>query len=350
MKKRNDLIPHMLEDILLRAAELSAPTRNELIYLLSFPETSLEAGFIRAAADAASRARFNNEAILLGQIGIETSPCPANCRFCVFGRDHSTFPESKLDISDIIERANAFTCDGDLYGLFLMTMHLFDFDRLLNVVSKVRDVIPSHTRIVVNVGDFDAIQAKELKAAGVSGAYHILRLKEGIDTDLKPDERKATIRSIREAGMDLYYCCEPVGPEHTPEELVDQIMVGIENCCFQHAAMRRVALPGLPLAERGQINELRLGQIVAVVTLASLGCSETTNIAVHEPNLIGLTAGANAVYAETGANPRDTEADTTGHRGFDMASARKMLYESGFQRLRRGDGSSIPLTLDPNHQ
>ena len=104
---------------------------------------------------------------------------------------------------------------------------------------------------------------------------------------------------IRDAGLDFYYCCEPIGPEHTPEELVEQMFLGIEYGCFQHAAMRRVFVPGMPLSSRGQITELRLAQVVAVVSLATLGYSETQNIAVHEPNLIGLTAGANVVYAET---------------------------------------------------
>ncbi len=70
----------------------------------------------------------------------------------------------------------------------------------------------------------------------------------------------------------------------------------------------------------------------------------TDNIAVHEPNLIGLTSGANVVYAESGANPRDTSTDTSANRGLDVAAAKKMLYEAGFTALRRGDGSSIPLT------
>ncbi len=171
------------------------------------------------------------------------------------------------------------------------------------------------------------------------------RLREGTDTRLDPEERKETFKVIRDAGLDFYYCCEPIGPEHTPEELVEQMFLGIEYGCFQHAAMRRVYVPALPISERGQISELRLAQVVAVVTLATLGCQETQNIAVHEPNLLGLAAGANVVYAETGANPRDTQADTSLSRGLDMAAARKMLYEAGFSSLKRGDGSSVVLDL-----
>ncbi len=338
--------PARLRDILAAACAGQAPTRDELAYLLAFPATSLEAGLTRAAGDAVARKRFNNEGILLGQIGIETFACTGNCRFCVFGIDHTQFPETRLTPEEILERADAFARDGDLYALFLMTMHEFDFDRVLAIVEHVRRAIPAHTQIVVNLGDFDGVQAAELRAAGVNGAYHVCRLREGVDTDLDPENRKRTFHATRESGLDFYYCCEPVGPEHTAEELVDQLMLGVEHGCFQHAAMRRVYLPDAPLADRGQITELRLGQVVAVVSLACLACPETDNIAVHEPNLIGLTSGANVVYAETGANPRDTATDTTGHRGLDMAGARRMLYEAGFTALRRGDGTTIPLDLN----
>ncbi|MGO9111644.1 MAG: hypothetical protein ACLP9L_20660 [Thermoguttaceae bacterium] len=114
---------------------------------------------------------------------------------------------------------------------------------------------------------------------------------------------------------------------------------------YRDAIDELLFVPGMPLSSRGQITELRLAQVVAVVSLATLACSETQNIAVHEPNLIGLTAGANVVYAETGANPRDTEVDTSRNRGMDMDDCRKMLYEAGFTSLRRGDDSTVLLDL-----
>ena len=309
-----------LMSILERVLAGQPTSREDSMFLLGFRADSVEAGLVRAAADAASRRRFRNEALLLGQIGVATAPCPGNCRFCVFGKGHTHFPESKLSREEIVARARAFADGGDLYALFLMTMHEFNFAELLDTVAAARGAIPSHTQIVVNIGDFDLSQARELKAAGVGGAYHVCRLREGTDTDLAPQARKATFKAIRESGLEFYYCCEPIGPEHSAEELVDQIFLGMDYGCFQHAAMRRVYLPDSPLAARGQITELRLAQVVAVVALATMGCAETQNIAVHEPNLIGLTAGANVVYAETGANPRDSASDTSGHRGLDMAA------------------------------
>jgi len=322
--------------ILDKAMEGTAPDKTECIYLLNLPEGSLGASLLCAAADKICRKRFGNEAIILGQIGIEIAPCPGRCKFCSFSQEHTAFAPQVMTTEEILERAAQFTASGDLFALFLMTMHTFELSNLLEVITRVQKQIPSHTQIIVNIGDFDLAQANELKSAGVKGVYHVCRLREGVDTALYPEDRKKTIQAIRKAGLDWYYCCEPVGPEHTPEELADQIFLGIEYGCFQHAAMRRIYIPSSPLAERGQITERKLAQVVAATALASLACKETGNIAVHEPNLLGLTSGANVVYAETGANPRDTEADTAGHRGIDIAGCRKMLYEAGFEKLQIG--------------
>jgi biotin synthase len=142
---------------------------------------------------------------------------------------------------EIIANARSLTSGGTLYALFLMLMHTFDFEELLGVIASVRQVTPSNTCLVVNIGDFDAAQARELKAAGVSGAYHVRRLREGEDTTLDPAARLASIRAIKEAGLDWYNCCEPIGPEHTSEELADQLLLGREYECFQHAAMRQLS-------------------------------------------------------------------------------------------------------------
>lgn len=137
----------------------------------------------------------------------------------------------------------------------------------------------------------------------------------------------------KQAGLDFYYCYEPIGPEHTPEEMVEQIFLGVEYVCFQHGAMHRVFIPSSPLAKYGQISELRLAQITFIVALTSLHYPMLRSIGVHEPNLLGITADANAIYAETGINPRDIEKETSGHRGLDIDDYKNMLTEVDFANL-----------------
>lgn len=299
----------------------------------------------RAIADAIGRERFGNSAVVLSQIGIEIQPCPGRCGFCSLGENHTRLTPGAMAPDEILAIAGSLTASGPVYAVFLMTTHRFDFRQLVRTVERLRDKLPRGPRIVVNTGDFNLDQARALKEAGVSGAYHILRLREGKDTELSVEQRLATIKAVRDAGLDLYYCCEPIGPEHTPEEIVDQLFVGLDYGCVQHGAMRRVQVPDSPLAALGQITELRLAQVTAVVALASLACREIRSIGVHEPNPVGLTSGANAAFAETGANPRDTERDTTGNRGLGVDACVMMLREAGFERLMApNSGIACPST------
>ncbi len=107
----------------------------------------------------------------------------------------------------------------------------------------------------------------KIKETGYSGVYHALRLREGLDTTLSPKARKNSIRNFQEAGLGVGTCVEPVGPEHSNEELAEAILfTGSFNPSFSGAA-RRIAIPGTQMASRGMISELRLAQIVAVTRL-----------------------------------------------------------------------------------
>ena len=324
--KANSKFLHLIE----RIQEGHIITREECEFLLSFDERSLEAGITRSVADNLSRQVFNNKGFIFGQIGVEVAPCPGRCKFCSFSDEFTTFETFSMDDNAMYEAADNFTASGELFALSLMVMHNTSFDRTLDIISKIRARIPAKTQIIANLGDFSRTQANELKAAGANGVYHVWRLGEGCDTRFTVEQRLSTIESIKAAGLDLYYCIEPIGPEHTPAQMAEIIMKGLDYECFQHGAMRRVTLPTSPLSKYGQISESRLAQITAVVTFVAIHSPQIFSIGVHEPNPLGLMSGANAIYAETGANPRDTESETLGHRGLDIEACKRMYTECGF--------------------
>ena len=68
-----------LRQILERAYDCKAPTRDEVKFMLEFSETSMEAKLIRAVADDIIRRSSDNSAIILGQIGIDMNICPGGC-------------------------------------------------------------------------------------------------------------------------------------------------------------------------------------------------------------------------------------------------------------------------------
>ena len=92
---------------------------------------------------------------------------------------------------------------------------------------------------------------------------------------------------------------------------------------------------------------VQLGHRVYFDSVESLSGTEGLVSAIVQGELLVVAFDNEVVvYAETGANPRDAATDTSGHRGLDMAGARRMLYEAGFTALRRGDGTTVLLTLD----
>lgn len=336
------------QSILERALSGEAPGRDACVYLLGLPSESLDAALLRAVADTVSRRRFQNEALLLGQIGVDMAPCSGGCAFCAFAEQHTTIEPSTLTVDETVQRATAFA-EGGASGIFIMTMHSVGFDWLVELIAQVSAKLPESTRLLANVGDVSASQIDELKAAGLTGAYHVLRLREGVDTVLDPKERVRTVERILEAGLDWYNSCEPIGPEHSPEELVDQILLGVELGCHQHAAMRRFPVPGSRLFPNGQLSLSRLAQVIAVIALACLETESVGSIAVHESNLLGLVSGANALYPEAGEPADETEegGDEEGFssalwrrsREITTADCRTMLREAGFERLRVGRGT-----------
>ena len=348
-------LPERMANILQNALDNKAPSESDSVYMLTFSPDSLEAGAIRATGNAVTRRRFAGEAMLLGQIGVDMAPCDGGCYFCAFAKPHTTIQPSTLSTEDAIERAKAFA-RGDASGIFIMTMHRFGFDWFIDLVSSMRKATPPETALLANIGDVSSTQMSELKSAGLSGAYHVCRLREGIDTRVMPEQRIRTIENIRKSGMDWYNSCEPIGPEHTPEELAAQIHLGVQLGCCQHAAMRRFPVPGSPLFHHGQLSLSRLAQIVAVIALASINCPETRSIAVHEPNLLGLMSGANALYPEAG-DPLPAIQDLPDDKicdGFSSAlwrrsheittsDCRKTLQEAGFEKLRLGNGTITSL-------
>ena len=146
------------------------------------------------------------------------------------------------------------------------------------------------------------------------------------------------MRAILQAGLRLAYCVEPIGQEHTVEEIVEKAFIGKEYGVWFSGAMRRIPVAGTALASRGTISELELAKIVAVVRLV-MGDSVRAHC-THEPNLPSLLAGANLIWAESGSNPRDSQEETTKGRGLTAAQCGQLLRDAGYE-VRGGPPSSL---------
>ena len=305
-------------------AELS---KEEVIKLLSVETTSIEFYRLLYLARKYSKETFKNKGYVFAQIGINAEPCSVNCNFCSMAAGHYVLPDRwQKSIDEVAEGVKQLVaeCADDI---FLMTTADYPVEKFMEIGKTVRQYIPSEIRLVANIGDIDLPTARQLKDAGFTGAYHIVRMREGIDTRASVEQRVSTLDAIRDAGLELYYCVEPIGPEHSYEEIATEIFRARDYHIEAMAAMRRTPVDGTPLCSYGAISTPELCKIAAV-TLLVVRPSRSMN--VHEVTEMSLLAGINQLYAEAGANPRDTDDNTENNRGFNTAALRKMLENSGY--------------------
>jgi biotin synthase len=304
------------------------PTRSELIFLLDLPADSYDAYSVMAEANRLSKELSGGRAEVHAQFAVNLAPCNCGCLFCSFAEVNGIFTEStELTPEQAAACARRFEADG-ANAVFMMSTARYPFSRFLEISREVRTNLRPETALIANVGDTSLKNAVKLRDAGFAGVYHALRLREGTDTDLSPKKRMESILNFKEAGLEVGTCVEPVGPEHTNEELAFMIEYTASfNPAFSGAA-RRISIPGTKIARRGMISELRMAQIVAVTRLG-MPRSVAGNC-THEPCTLGAIAGANLFWAEVGANPRDIEEKTEDGRGETVESCRSLFQESNW--------------------
>ena len=280
-----------------------------------------------STANYLSRIEYNNQGLIFAQIGINAEPCSINCRFCSMGQGHYTLPVTgRKKIDEILSELELLVANN-IHDFFLMTTADYPVSDFMDIAKTVRKNLPDRIRFVANIGDFNYETAKKLKEIGFTGAYHIHRLREGIDTTIKPEIRINTLNAIRDASLELYYCVEPIGPEHSYEELVTEMIRARDYHVKVMAVMRRIPVKGTPLYDKGQITAIELSKIAAVARLVT---RPKRAMNAHEVTQMTLLAGVNQLYAEYGANPRDTASQTEKNRGFSVQQAQNMLWEAGY--------------------
>ncbi|MDR1937553.1 MAG: radical SAM protein [Tannerellaceae bacterium] len=302
-------------------------SQSDAVRLLSVDNTGREYYRLLYLARAQSVKAFGNRGYVFAQIGINAEPCSINCHFCSMAAGHYALPGKwRKSIEEIIEGVKQLVEDR-ANDIFLMTTADYPVEDFIAVGKAVRSYIPPEIRFVANIGDFDLPTARKLKEAGFTGAYHIVRMREGMDTGAPVEQRVKTLDAICEAGLELYYCVEPIGPEHSGDEIAAEIFRAKDYRVEAMAVMRRTPVAGTPLFHYGAISTPELCKIAAV---AQLVVRPTRSMNVHEVTEMSILAGINQLYAEAGANPRDTDDNTENNRGYTVQATRKLLENSGY--------------------
>ncbi len=312
-----------IAEILKKGACLEGISRREALRLLKLEPGSREFYALLATADSISRRSFGNKGENHFHIGLNVAPCPMNCSFCSLTVKSGIFTEDIVFTEDQILAWAEQAETGKADALNLMTTGNFPFERLLEIGKMLKKNVS--VPLVANTRDITHKEGEALLEAGFVGAYHAIRLGEGRDTPFKREKRIATIKVLKDVGLQWMNCVEPVGPEHSHEEIIDLMFLARRYGATYSGVMRRINFPQSPMERYGMISERELARLVAVSRLV-MGDIPKAHC-THEPNTASLMAGANLLFPEVGSSPRDGKADTSQGRGHSLEQCRRLLTE-----------------------
>lgn len=319
----------LLEKVRRRTLEGKLPERDDILALLSWGADSPQAALLGKTARHMARTLAGNRGKVWAAIGVDCVPCPMDCAFCAFGQSRGIMRRARCWSGEEVAHAAAAFAAAGASWVVLRTTEAYGLEALCGLAARVRGVLPPSCCLVANTRQLDAAGAASLRRAGVGLLYHALRLGEGRDTPFDPRARRQSLHKIHAEGLGPAHLVEPVGSEHTDEEIADVLLAGLEAGTKVCGVMARVPVPGSPLASFPPVSGERLAQLVAVTRLC---CGqETPDICVHPPVAQAVDWGANVLVVETGAIPRDGEGAARGPwQGFSVAEASRLLASRGY--------------------
>lgn len=222
-------------------------THDQIVQLLSIEPESAEWSALGAAARRVAHTLTGDRAYLWGAIGVDFTPCSMNCDFCSLGEKWGIVRETRsYDARETVAQVREYA-EAGVRWIVLRTTEFYSQDALGDMIRTIRAEVPGDYEIGLNIGEFDLAKANWLADCGVDFIYHSLRLGEGKDTRFDPKVRLSTLQAVKDSPLKLVFLVEPVGIEHTNEEIADLILLTAQYGAIVSGSMARIPVAGTPL-------------------------------------------------------------------------------------------------------
>ncbi len=303
--------------------------RADILALLSIDPTCEESKYLAAAAKEVAFESTGRKSRVGISIGLDYAPCTMNCAFCSLGEKWGLVEGSYiLPIDMVVRMVDTYVKEG-YFQFVLRTTEFFDNEQLASYARAIRSKVKGRYILVANTGEQTLESARNLKDAGFNAVYHTVRLGEGVDTGFTIDERLESIYNSKKAGLLVSCGLDPIGPEHTNEEIADKLELYREKIDpVAVCTMKRVAVKGTPKYPLGEIPKERHLQLIAIVRMAM---GKRSMVPMHPLNEDGLDWGCNHMSVEIGANPRDDDMKNVKWYPFPPEQAKEMMIRKGFE-------------------
>ena len=242
-------------------------------------------------------------------LSIKTGGCPENCGYCPQSAHHREVHLDKIDMMHseavlaVAARAKAAGADRFCMGAAWRSVRDgADFDAVLDMVRGVRAL---GMEACVTLGMLNEAQASRLKQAGLTAYNHNLdtspEFYQNIVTTRTYDERLATLRAVRKAGLDV--CCGGIigmGESVADRASMLQVLAGLDPHPESVPINALAPVAGTPLGRRELIDPLEFVRMIAttriVLPKARVRLSAGRSALNREAQILCMVAGANSIF------------------------------------------------------
>ncbi len=210
-------------------------------------------------------------------LSIKTGGCSEDCAYCAQSAHYSTGVEREelLSLEEVMTAAHRARSQGATrFCMGAAWRGVRDgsekFERLLEIVREVSQL---GMEVCVTLGEIGSVEARKLKAAGVTAYNHNLDTSpkfypEIVSTHTFQD-RLETIAAVQESGMSV--CCGGIigmGETETDRLRMLEVLSNLDPAPESVPINCLMPMPGTPLADQPPVDIFELVRLIAVTRIA----------------------------------------------------------------------------------
>ena len=210
-------------------------------------------------------------------LSIKTGGCSEDCAYCAQSAHYSTSVEREelLSLEEVMTAAHRARSQGATrFCMGTAWRGVRDgsekFERVLEIVREVSQL---GMEVCVTLGEIGSVEARKLKAAGVTAYNHNLDTSpefypEIVSTHTFQD-RLETIAAVQESGMSV--CCGGIigmGETETDRLRMLEVLSNLDPAPESVPINCLMPMPGTPLADQPPVDIFELVRLIAVTRIA----------------------------------------------------------------------------------
>ena len=242
-------------------------------------------------------------------LSIKTGGCSEDCAYCAQSAHYSTGIEREdlLSLEEVMTAAHRARSQGATrfcMGAAWRGVHdgSEKFERVLEIVREVSQL---GMEVCVTLGEIGSVEARKLKAAGVTAYNHNLDTSPEFYSEIVSthtfQDRLDTIAAVQESGMSV--CCGGIigmGETETDRLRMLEVLSSFDPAPESVPINCLMPMPGTPLAEQAPVDIFELVRLIAVTRIAlpkarvRLAAGRTR--LSREGQALCFFAGANSIF------------------------------------------------------